>query len=866
MSTLLSMVNKTQVNYETSFIYSIDLSVSELDKSINTVKLTTLIPSYIDFIMPISQISDETITAQPVTDGTNIIIEISNIGYKATARNYELKCKFKYLNKIPPYTSITNSVNMYIDDVLTASTLADTVNLVINPNFTLTKSKVVPIGNPASREPVIWEIRLQNIGDKGGTISDVVITDIMPTGITIITEYTVVGKDVSDNEFADISADGIVGVYGGNSLTFKIPPNITYGGTDYVFFIIARVDSDIGINTQILNSITWTVNGIEKSSPSNTITISRINEEIFLQLTGPNYISIGEKISYDLAISNIGNADISNGEVSFYIPNKVIAYKLKMGKLDINSIGLCPSSTYELFYETNLGNTGSLGVYNTDVNNEIDLTAIILLKGEVITQFYTTFTTIPVGAKFVINPSIDGTVQDTSLTIITNHIQFTYIKKNGEVVNVYDQQYTNINANSELKTEILSSDKTITVQPGSIIRCGLRANCDKSRVKQPILSTMLPNQCSFYGNVRYVYYDYFNDILMDSVNPLISFTIPKPTAEVIDNYKNTGKQLVRFSYIGLNTFTLNQKDYLDIEFDVKIAISADTTVLIKCYLGNYGSKGVVSDGVDVYEDVLDIDGDNILSKYIATIDSAPKNLKLLPLMNTIEDITEVNGKSVLDSHTQPVKTGLSQTVKYKLTVINIGEKDLTDIDIVDLLPSIGDSSVLNSNIPRGSEYNLNLLSDITTNVYPAITGENPTYTIEYSQNIDPTRFNTGSVNDWNTRKPSDLSKIRAFRVYQNTVPLRVGQTLEVVFELTTPAFMQYGLSAFNSFGVNTSFVDDVLKEFIPVEPTMLEVILEDDTNASSISGVVFNDKNQNGIFDINEQGLNGINVALYVES
>lgn len=859
MSTLISKVNKTQVNYETPFIYTFNLGVSELDNDIDNIKLVTLIPDYIDIVLPIAQNKDETITLEEEKEQKRLTIEIDNIDGKAISRVYKLECKFKYIDKKPPYTSYTNTTDLYIDNKLSDTVTAETVNLVIEPNFTLLKTKVVPISNPAPGEAVIWEIRLQNIGDKGGTISNVVINDIMPDSLILRPDYPITGYDISDNQFADNSADGLTGEYNENSVTFTIPPDITYGGTDYVFYIIAEVRESVEINTQILNSVNWTVNGESRSPAYDTITIAEATEELELLVSGPNYAVEGQNINYSYNILNSGNSDINNLNIDVTLPEDVRPETFRTGLMGIDEFGWRPSISYEINYETINGQSGSLGKYSLDKNSEIDLTTLPIKEGDYVNRLTMTLDSLPLGVSTLENPNFDVTVIDTPATEeLVMDVNMTW--DNG---NIIDYKYTTLSKDTELKPENKTIDEPLIIQPGSTIRYGMRISAENSRVVEPIVVDLLPEGLVYDGNARYIYYDYWNDTTMDTATPTTRATFPTPTAEVIDNYKDTNRQLVRFSFTEENSFTLNHKDYLELEYDTVVKDATNREISNSLYLGNNGNLAVVSDGINNYRDELDLDGDGITEEDIAIFRTESRQISSLPMMEMKLEVLQIDGEDYTGPQDTIIPLDRNSTITYRMRITNNGQSDLDNLDIVNILPFPDDTSVIDDSVPRGSEYNMYLTKDITTEVTPIIEGEDAEFAILYSTSTNPTRFNTGSVNDWTTEKPEE-NEIRAFRIVKNNTPLRVGQNLDITYTLTTPRRVEYGSTAYSSYGAQATYVDDSSTiTLVPAEPTRSGVRLTRAPQIISISGYIFNDANKNGIFDINEKGVNGIQVGLY---
>lgn len=862
MSTLFSKVDKVHVNYETEFICSIGLNICELDSNIKKVKLFNQIPSYIEFVLPVMQNNDEKITYKKENQETVIEIEIKNIDRKAMSRLYELRCKFKYSQYAPSCNSFENITSLYIDDKLICTATSEKVNLVINPNFTLTMLKIVPQSDVACGEPVIWEVKLENIGDKGGAISDVVITGIFSDQLELITTYNIIGKDMSNNQYSDNRVNGIKALYRGNSFTFTIPPEISYRGTDYRFYIIARIKKDIGINTQISNKLSWTVNGVEKSPPVDTITVTNMIQQINPFLNTPSYVSQNDKINCTLQIENAGNLDVADVDVEIFVSNDIIPNKLKTGVVGIDSINWLYKSEYELFFMTNKDNTQSLGKFYTDKSSVVDFNDIKLRQDEKIIKIYWKLLSLPIGASYIKCPQIDGIVCSSAKDIISNHLHITYKDTKGINIRIHKQKHCIVNMYSELYPQLINIKSPDSIHPGSIMRYGIHINCDNSRVINPIISNFLHEDVEYIGNETYRYYNYFDDKIIDSTEPVNNDNTYFPIPCLIHNYNNTKRDLLKYSYENDDIFILNQNDYLEIEFDVILKQKVSSTVEGEIYMGNKGNLGIVNKNVNVFNDIIDVDNDSIYNEKIAVLQLKSKNISLLPQIETMLDILEIDERPIMDSPNDTMTINYHQAVKYRITVANTGHANITNINIVNILPSIDDKSILDDTVARNSEFDMNIRGNIEINVYPR-EKTSPTFTVEYSKSISPSRFNVKGLDDWSIIRPYDDIEIKAFRIIQNSIPLLPGKRIEITYELVPSYYCKYNQIAYNSFALSADSDTNTFEQFMLLEPKMIGLKLVKLLKRSNISGYVFLDEDENGIFDDDEYGIDNISVYLY---
>ena len=145
---------------------------------------------------------------------------------------------------------------------------------------------------------------------------------------------------------------------------------------------------------------------------------------------------------------------------------------------------------------------------------------------------------------------------------------------------------------------------------------------------------------------------------------------------------------------------------------------------------------------------------------------------------------------------------------YRINISNPNSTPMNDIVIVDVFPHVGDTEVLNTNIPRNSGWRPELASAISapsgvTVFYSTVS--NPCRT-ELANPGDPIPFPSGCNNpNWTTSVPSNLANVTAVKFDFGSMVLNQGQTVTIDWQMTAPN----GLSgtegiAWNSFGYKVS--------------------------------------------------------------
>ena len=199
--------------------------------------------------------------------------------------------------------------------------------------------------------------------------------------------------------------------------------------------------------------------------------------------------------------------------------------------------------------------------------------------------------------------------------------------------------------------------------------------------------------------------------------------------------------------------------------------------------------------------------------------------------------------------------------------------DLKDIEIVDILPHIGDTGVILLNQQRGSQFNMYATSIVTAEIINVIgdpVDPNPDITIEYSTSNDPIRFdqlgNSIGTGIWSLNPPENIINLRSIKITTRAnVILKPYDRLIINFSNKVPVGVSLNQIAYNSFAVRANkIVGQTTEPLLATEPNKVAVKIVGNTGGS-IGDFVWEDLNENGIYDPGEPGLNGVTVELYSE-
>ncbi|MBO0453195.1 InlB B-repeat-containing protein [Candidatus Enterococcus murrayae] len=207
-------------------------------------------------------------------------------------------------------------------------------------------------------------------------------------------------------------------------------------------------------------------------------------------------------------------------------------------------------------------------------------------------------------------------------------------------------------------------------------------------------------------------------------------------------------------------------------------------------------------------------------------------------------------------------------VSYKISMKNDGAERYSDVELVNILPHIGDALVSSPGSPRGSEFQINpdsggikvYLNGVETN----------DVTLQYSLSNDPVRFASPSGDPigsgaW-VSSVSDFSQVRAVRVSLPNARLNPGDELVleysgvVVLDAKRPANDTETFVAKNSVAYKFETEAGTLRVNEPAVSSVKTSIAQND---GLISGNVYIDLNRDGNKTGTEPGLNQVQFELF---
>jgi hypothetical protein len=377
-----------------------------------------------------------------------------------------------------------------------------------------------------------------------------------------------------------------------------------------------------------------------------------------------------------------------------------------------------------------------------------------------------------------------------------------------------------------------------------------------------------------------------------------------PTFTAIPNY-SASRTLLRWSFPGC---TLRH----DLDYNDTITVNATARMkpglVVSTLIHNdaYGQEGsgqtpqLCDQGLVV--DALDVDGDGSTTDLLCT---APAEFAL-PKLATFDSSKWVNGAadpaSTWSRYPAVGKTAVAADgyATYRLFLKPTGNIDTSKIELVDVLPFIGDTAVSEASLTRLSDWSEKLAGPLQVEILPyesitapitsvnTLTGWTPMvagtdYTADFSHSTNPCRINPGTesvkvdssatapagcVNDWSANSVDAnafrLNVTKTLRRYNPTATSGDIMRITVRVKDNGVAASDINKVAWNSFAYTVTDNDATPQEFLTAEPIKVGVrMTADPVLQPSLGDYVWYDEDHNGQQDSFEEGIDGVVVSLY---
>lgn len=827
-------------------MYTFKVAFSGLVGDIVQGTVEDVIPSHIQYTLPPMTGSLVDIEENPVEGGTQLVFVFGSV---SPGNTIEFTLGAYFGEGRQDGDTFTNTAILKQEGEKDVSVSAEMVTLSLVGNFYMSKYSY-DVGNPDVGESFPYRICLRNQGDLGATLNNVVITDTLPSGLVPVTSVVPTGMDTSET-YPDTTYDGLTATWEGSSFTFTLP---SFHGEEYTIEFQVQVDLRVAAGTTLVNSAEWWVAGVSQGVVTSSVVTYEDKGELTASITGGDYGFVGGEAQYVVYQRNSGTVALTDFQMVLTMPEEFDSTKIRVTSSEWTM------ATYSLSI-TSSADPSQLILVAEDVSGDslvYDLQDY-LGEGERVETIVWTSDEIQADNS---NSSLYllGTVSDTATvdSVLTLTGEATVDSSLG--AKEYSISKSTILNNRSVLMISKSFLEGITIfNPLNEFTIALDAKAENGNVVTPIFADLLPTDLSYVEDSQYYrYYDAFTGVVYDSREDEFPLTLPK--VEVMEDYEGTGRTLLRFVF---EETTLLYQNELWVYFDTVVHLDANTSFTNVAYLGNPSEDAMVYGSS--YEDILDLDGDGYVSEFIAQSNSIEGTVLYISAFSVEK---EVQGNLDLD-YSQTGSGTAGGEVLYQLRVTNNQESVITTLDVVDILPYVGDTGVILVDESRGSGFSVTLSQEVTAKIVNIITGEEqekPQITVYYSTSTDPERFDsTGAIigtGTWQEELPEDISTVASIRVTCASEILSY-ERLEITVVAVSPVDVPMGEIAYNSFAVQGTVTNgEISSTLLPTEPNKVSLTLVED-GKGSIGNFVWYDENQDGIYEEGEEGINGVTVMLY---
>jgi uncharacterized repeat protein (TIGR01451 family) len=770
-----------------------------------------------------------------------------------------------------------------------------------NPNATTSKGRSVASVTP-NTQSFYWTLDADNTGNvalTGFTLDDPLPQNFALSAIRLPTVNNGPGGNFITVRYAT-SSSATLQVWPGSpfaAVTDTLPVSalgLAPGAyVSRVVFEFGDVAWNFGINTAIrlegvLLSTGW-LDGqeiSEGSSVTNTVTLNTselpartssiavdvlagLNGRIIKDRSTSTATVNGSSVYWTLLATNLSNVAVDSFRIGDALP----------GHFNLTSVRLpafTPSSgiTVNLFYVRS--DTGATNLWPgspfASGTTTLNVSSLGLPSGVAVARVTFDFGTVPAGWRISTAARLNGTFVSPAwdnpasvITVSTSICNTATLNATFSGSPAFPERSAQSCISVAPAAVRPASAKTIissgTYVPGSEItyRVETRNAADAGTVMiNPVAMDLLPATVEFVGGS-------FTFLTAPADN---TAGATEPALEILPNYNSSGRLLLRWTYT--NHFAPNTFSAVTFKVRVKPGTANGTTITNVSYVGVDPSQqwGSVSYPNPSGPDTPDLDGDGNTTEVFGQSPTETANTAVIGASATLESSKFVRG--ALDTaYSRFPEFGFTVpggAVDYRIILFNNGSVPVTNIVLLDILPSIGDVGVIDPQ-PRGSQWTPLLTApiDVLVNGLPV-----PGTVVEYSTSANPCRPEVVPSGPpgctppgWSPAPPVPISATRAFRViFPPTYELAASAVMRVDISMVAPYSFVPGSIAWNSFAYRATPASPGLPE-LAAEPIKVGVSA---IPPYSVGDYVWLDENSDGYQDAGEPGIPNVRVNFYNNS
>ena len=754
-----------------------------------------------------------------------------------------------------------------------------------------------------------YDIYLQFPGNYGATgigttsVSSVVMVDNLPAN-AVINGVTATALDGFPTPSVPSGTCVVDNTPGAPKVTCTFPASTFQIGSAYAPRVVVKIDvtypsGSFSAGDNVTNNVTvaYTPDGgspitatngssvtyqggatyatqtTENCTSTLTVTDKLVAPEAKLAIgkgTSSTKIRPGDVVLFEFSASNTGNVPLNNVVLEDILPADLRGVSVNQ----VSKVNMIGTETITYWVKTN-AQTTYFQVLMTDYTYAPP-------SGEYITHFKTEISSLPAGAlvqyggiRVTLAPGSTATSVTNCLTAVSSTPGVTITPASAcqtipvapldNYSSLVVHKWMTSNPSSQYAVFYGASQNIGTTVWSMIQAVNLSGG---QPLQNPVVMDLLPVGLSYDGAIQYV--------------PTSCNFPPADNTEIIPNYNGTGRTLVRLSWntpmpsgcdvwfsiktkintlgtggnLSSNEAAWAPKDAYSQPVGIKNPAFFTGSSAAKCFKEN------IYETMDRYEtvDKFDLDGDGSKAD---TICFTAGYIGLTSVAQ-LESVKWVKGQcdTVYSKHPDFGQTMPGGIANYKLIVRNNGNVPASSIEVLDMLPYIGDIGVKDLTA-RLTQWRPNLVTPLITP-----TGVTVYYTtVQNPCRTDYVASGPSGCNppNWTTVLPADPTTVQGLKFDFGTKVLNPGDEVELTWDMRAPVNAPTnGEIAWNSFAFKAKRNDNN-DPFLPAEPNKVGIKLK-----PLVPGVYGNrvwiDANKNGIQDTGEVGVDGVRVELHQDN
>lgn len=766
----------------------------------------------------------------------------------------------------PNGATAVNTASMSATGATTATSNPVTVTATATSAWTIVKTRLSGGTGAALDQEVVYQIQTcPNTSQLN--LNTAVLTDTLPAGAVFVSAsnggtyangvvtWTTWGTGANINNLL-ISGGCVI-----RTLTAIYPTGTFFTGTNVVNAAkmtgtVTNASGEVAI-TPLTSNLTHSI-------------IAGAAARTFTKRTDASAPTVGQTVTHYFDTANTGNVALTNFVIDDVIPSAMNVTQIRSGTISNN---IAPTLTVEFQTSVNANWTTVTGYPRalTSTAYNVTVSSMSLGTGAYITRLRYTYASLPTAFK----PSGSTAAPGFQATLLANDRSGALIGPGSVITNTgaFSYAYKGVNttgsstvtmtvpqpaAQGTTVTDpnpIPKLDKAVigvvSVLPNDTVTYELTLNNGSvagSALSKPVLGDLLASGLDYVANSATV-----------STRPL---GMPNPIVETLTNYNNTGRTLLRIRWDGASAYDLPINTTAKVRFNVKVkAGTLPGSVTNTAYILGYANAAVTTSScyTPMPADSNDLNGNGNKTETLCPSKTGTGSITV----NTtaaMESVKWVKGQLDADYVKFPSNgtTVAGGSLLYRLQVINVGNVPMKNAQIIDVLPFVGDTGVLDPQ-SRLSAWRPNLIAPV---VAPA------GVVVYYSTQSNPCRtelsYSPVGCTDpaWSVTPPADITSVQALKFDFGNIVVNPQDKLELTWPMRAPiGAPTKGEIAWNSFGYVATRADNLVA-LLPSEPIRVGMAIQP-PSPPAYGNFVWLDNNDNGIQDSGESGLNGVRVDFF---